>query len=684
MNNKISFATIINTVIRLVALNAAVLLVMTLCRVVFFVHFGHSMQFAGLWHYVIRAFMLGMRFDLVQVAWVNALVLLSLFIIWAIGSRKVFEGWLAGLTWYYTFFFVVIFTIIGVDFGFYSFFNEHINILVFGFFEDDTKALLSTMWNNYPIIRMTLGLAAMIAVVYAVVRFTISSIRKAPETVRTFHVSARVSIITLLLFVNFFAVRGSFGMFPLDIMDSAISPNEYINKLSLNGVYTFYRAVEFRMKDDKAYNLLQALGYKDRVGDAVSVYLGKTVAVDPANPLAALIRRTPLNPAAAKLKPNVVVFQMESFATHLTNYNSPDFDMLGDLKEHMAKDHVFWRFVSSDIGTIGSLESFLMNTPKRPESKYVTQSKYAFNSYASGMAVPYKNAGYETIFIYGGNVGWRNINSFVPLQGFDQCLGEGSMDLAYGRNEWGVYDEHLFDFTLKKLAENPDKPKFIFVVTTSNHPPYTLPADYKARPIHMPPEVRKLIASDTDLVDKRLIAYQYANQKFAEFLTALKSGPLGGKTVIAASGDHSFHLFDYGSDRTFDVLGVPFYLYIPKALEPAKVDMTTPGSHADIVPTVYDLTLSNQPYLAIGRDMLAPGDHIGYNTTGLIFSDKAVAKYDYKTGATEYFAWDPANYRRLVVAPKNAEHERIINYYKASLALTDYLVHNPMKPADLK
>jgi phosphoglycerol transferase MdoB-like AlkP superfamily enzyme len=300
------------------------------------------------------------------------------------------------------------------------------------------------------------------------------------------------------------------------------------------------------------------------------------------------------------------------------------------------------------------------------------------------MALPYKNAGYETIFIYGGGVGWRNINAFIPLQGFDQCLGEGSMDPKYGRNEWGVYDEHLFDFTLKKLQDNPDRPKFIYVVTTSNHPPYTLPASYKPRPIHMPPEVRKLIASDTDLVDKRLVAYQYANQKFGEFLTALKSGPLGGKTVVAACGDHSFHLFDYGKDRPFDVLGVPFYLYVPHALEPKNIDANMPGSHADIVPTLYNLTLSNRPYLAIGRDMLGAGEHIGYNTTGLIFSDKAVVKYDYKTGSAECFAWDPSNNRRLISAPRNKEHDHLIAYYKAVLAVTDYLVHNPMKPSEFK
>jgi hypothetical protein len=39
--------------------------------------------------------------------------------------------------------------ILCVDFGFYSYFQNHINILIFGIFEDDTKALFSTLAKNY-------------------------------------------------------------------------------------------------------------------------------------------------------------------------------------------------------------------------------------------------------------------------------------------------------------------------------------------------------------------------------------------------------------------------------------------------------------------------------------------------------------------------------------------------------
>jgi phosphoglycerol transferase MdoB-like AlkP superfamily enzyme len=375
---------------------------------------------------------------------------------------------------------------------------------------------------------------------------------------------------------------------------------------------------------------------------------------------------------------------MESFATHLTNYDSPTFNVLGELKKHFDSDILFRRFVSGDIGTIGSLESILMNTPKRPESKYITQSKYAFTSYASGMAVPYQQAGYETIFIYGGNVGWRNINAFIPHQGFDQCLGDGAMDPTFPRNQWGVYDEYLFNVTLQKLREHPEKPKFIFVLTTSNHPPYLLPDNYKPLPLQMLPEVRTQIAGDTELVDKRVAAYQYANQKFGEFLTTLKGSALGTNTVVAATGDHSFHLFDYGRDRLMDVYGVPFYLYVPGALQPKRVDVFAPGSHTDIMPTVYTLTLSDRPYLTVGRDMLGSGEHIGYNTDGVIFSSAAAVRYYYKTDAATCYTWDSVNPRVAREAgERGAAHNAIIKQYRASLAVTDYLVHHPMKPEAL-
>jgi hypothetical protein len=43
-----------------------------------------------------------------------------------------------------------------VDFIYYSFYQDRINVLIFGFFEDDTIALIKTIWRNYPVVWMFL------------------------------------------------------------------------------------------------------------------------------------------------------------------------------------------------------------------------------------------------------------------------------------------------------------------------------------------------------------------------------------------------------------------------------------------------------------------------------------------------------------------------------------------------
>ena len=53
----------------------------------------------------------------------------------------------------------------------------------------------------------------------------------------------------------------------------------------------------------------------------------------------------------------------------------------------------------------------------------------------------------------------------MPNLGFDVIEGAESMDSKYLKNQWGVYDEFLFDHIYKKLNSNNEKPKFIFALT---------------------------------------------------------------------------------------------------------------------------------------------------------------------------------------------------------------------------
>lgn len=71
---------------------------------------------------------------------------------------------------------------------------------------------------------------------------------------------------------------------------------------------------------------------------------------------------------------------------------------------------------------------------------------------------------------------------------------------------------------------------------------------------------------------------------------------------------------------------VPFYLYIPDDLKnDIYYDQNRIGSHKDILPTLYNLTLNNTKYLSLGgRNMLAPikDERLEFGFNELVWIDK--------------------------------------------------------------
>jgi phosphoglycerol transferase MdoB-like AlkP superfamily enzyme len=131
-----------------------------------------------------------------------------------------------------------------------------------------------------------------------------------------------------------------------------------------------------------------------------------------------------------------------------------------------------------------------------------------------------------------------------------------------------------------------------------------------------------------------LHAFQYAGNCVGDFAAAVKDGPLGDRTIIAATGDHQMRSVkaEYPVDLLLDT-AVPFYLYVPKPIlehTPHHYAPERPGSHKDILPTLYALSLSGAPYYSVGgRNLLAerddPARAFGYNTRLFIDADGVCA-----------------------------------------------------------
>lgn len=582
-----------------------------------------------------KAFFRGFQFDTMVISYsliVPFVLFLSLLFTSSLTYRTVIEKFVwafCGVS--ISLFLLVLF----IDQYFYNYFQSHINILIFGLIDDDTKAVMSSVWSDYPIIKIFLLWSSILS---AYVFYVKKIYYKKPFTLKT-PMWINVPGSLALLFVFGLGIRQSLGTFPLQSHDTAVSTSQSINFLTTNGVYALKTAYSERGKAENlqqsALTLVKELGYQN-AADAAADYFAEEQFSDSLsddNTLQKLFSFTPRNAYLEKNQPNVVFIFMESMSNHNMMLQSDKADLLGKLKPHFQEDIVFRNFVSSGNTTIQSLEFLLTNSPVS-----LAQSQYRFQQLPTGTALPFKRAGFETIFITGGETSWRNMHELAPHQGFNKLFGKheifNEVKNSTG-NHWGAYDEHLFDFAFRKLSAPNKSPQFMFVQTTSNHTPFDLPATYKPKPIHLTAEAKNQLLVSEELAIKNLNCLQYANDCLGAFLDKIKESPLANNTIVVATGDHNnLMLFDFDESRQLEQRGVPLYMYIPSAYKPnTTIDFSRYGSHKDIFPTIYHLALSHAKYFNLGNNLLEEGNgHFFYGmnlSSFTAFSANAAADYSH-------------------------------------------------------
>lgn len=662
-------------VLRVLSLNLIFLFLMFLFRCVFFFYYGKGMDWTGFGQDIIRAFIMGLRLDASILTILNIPVILTFIAMLFLKQDGYFNKILSAIKIYYTFIIGILLIFLCCDFGFYSYFQEHFNIMIYGLLEDDTKAILLTIVHNYNI---PLLLAAFVAF-FVLVWFLAKIILKTDWAKTKFpkQIGIKTILSLVFIFLSFSVIRGSFGDHPL-IVNSSVSSNAFLNKVAVNGVFTLQNAIEFKQRERCQTDYIAVLGYKNNIRQAFADFLNKDIDEIPLeNPEDSLMVNYPYNETIESLKPNIIIIAMESFGADLLQYNSPEFDVLGSLKEHFDEDIVFYNFVPAWHSTQQSVEGIITNIGILPGGESRFNSKYQYVDYPQNGHKPYKEKGYKALFLYGGNLGWRNIGKYMNNFGFDEVIGSSGMDEKYSYNEWGVFDGFLFEH-LYKLLENGEDSKFIFTITTTNHPPYSLPENHKPAKFVYPQELAAKI-SGKELSEKRFQAYRYANDELGKFISRIKNSPYKDNTIIAVTGDHNFKsIYHYSQEDFFNSVKVPFYLYIPEKLKPKKADLSVFGSYIDILPTIYSLSLSNVKMPVMGKSLLsdAAENNIVYSPGTAFLGDKNyVMDYrfmDFKNSA--FFTWDKNAPGKLVPAQQDEKYAYLAKHADSLVAISDYIL----------
>ncbi|QWA12996.1 LTA synthase family protein [Sodalis ligni] len=581
---------------------------------------GHAAAIEHMW-------LTGIRFDLrVTAILLSPCLVLGLLIAarekgwrWLARCARIYLGLVA---------FVVIMVSI-INYYYYQTYHDFIDIFAFGLVEDESSAVLKSIWQDYPILSALFAAAAITAFDTVLTRHFLTPRRRRDASRWPVGLFALYLFLTLLLFAAM--ARGSLATFPLRRNDSQISTITALNKMTPNGLIALSWAVGDHNLDVKFTPVSRRAG---------AVLLRQSG-------LNSLDARTPANPWLRDHRPNVVMALMESMGSNMLVFDHmPDNDLLGALRKPFADDFVFRRFVSEGNGTAPSLAALFFHSPVQN----ISHSSAQRVPLADTPFAVYKKAGYNVIFITSGSLMWRNLGNYLPFQGVDRVFGQETLESLYPESrqevtDWGVPDDYAFRLAAKLLAQ-ATQPTFIAILTVTNHPPYIVPPHYHPKPAYASAQMMAHAEVPRQAQENILRTYQYGTDSLGEFIATIKDSPLGDNTLIAAAGDHQMRrLKAFNPREQFLDRAVPFYLYIPKIIldnSPWRYDPSRIGSHKDIMPTLYAYSLSDTPYQALGgRNMLAPVDDgsraFGYNVD-LWVDDRGVYPL---TGRPALYPWTP-------------------------------------------
>jgi phosphoglycerol transferase MdoB-like AlkP superfamily enzyme len=308
---------------------------------------------------------------------------------------------------------------------------------------------------------------------------------------------------------------------------------------------------------------------------------------------------------------NVIQITVESLSAEFlgafgnTNHLTPNLDAL-------AGDSLnFTNFYASGTRTVRGMEALTLSLPPTP-GQSIVRRPHNENMFTLGSVL--RDRGYDTSFIYGGYGYFDNMNAFFSGNGYRVIdrSAVSSSQITFA-NAWGACDENVFDWSLDEAdrAFTRQQPFFQFVMTTSNHRPYTYPAG----------------RIDIPSGSGREGGVKYTDYAIGQFIEKARSKPWFKNTLFVIVADHCAASAGR-NDLPVKRYQIPLLIYNPDLVSGRGIG--TLCSQIDYAPTLLGLLNWSYKSRFFGKDILRmkPEDERAYISTyqklGLLEADRMV------------------------------------------------------------
>ncbi len=226
------------------------------------------------------------------------------------------------------------------------------------------------------------------------------------------------------------------------------------------------------------------------------------------------------------------------------------------------------------------------------------------------------DAQFSHSFFYGSDAHFDDMHRFFEEHRYTRIVSQAELPPTLPKGTWkGVTDFAVFDEAVRQ-AQAQRGPQFMFLMSLSNHSPFTppedLPAAVKARAEGALREAKRSAGADDAL---RLVTFSYTDAAIERFFTSLNEAGLADRSIVVLLADHSTgHNLVWakeGESSDEAKARIPFIIAVPDAFRARVADVAElDAAMAEAQWLLGELTLSQNDVPALLLALLSAHPHL--------------------------------------------------------------------------
>lgn len=496
---------------------------------------------------------------------------------------------------YYALIALLVAVVFVVDMGLYPFWGFKLDASIFLYLDSPEEALASVS-TGFLLVKVLLMVMLALLLVWLMLKVT-------PRKFKAVKNRFLATLVMLLIGGGLFVIiRGGVTESTSNVGQVYFSSNQFLNHSAVNPAFSLLSSMgkskdfasEFNFFEEEKRAELFAGLYPVTDGDSLVQVLNTD-------------------------RPNVLLILMEGFGGvfieplgGLPNV-APNLNRLSE--EGIFFTNCYANSFRTDRGTVCTLSGYL-GLPTASVMKIPVKSRTL-----PAISEEMLKAGYATDFLYGGDINFTNMKSYLLSKGYQKLTADTDFSLAErASNVWGVNDDITADWLLKQLKERTGEERwFTTYLTLSSHEPFDVPY--------------------SRLEEKIPNAFAYTDECLGKLIDGLKQSEVWEDLLVVCIPDHGYCYPQGAVDKGGEYSKIPMLWLGGAVKEPMRIDKFM--NQSDLAATLLGQLGLDHSLFTFSRNILG-SDYVypfAYHTSGGTFTFRdstGVTGYDTKANSVSY------------------------------------------------